>query len=56
MPNFTTKTLFIATAVVLGASAALAAVATGDTSKDKIALSNSFAGNTFRQQQLKKLG
>ncbi|MCY0389575.1 ABC transporter substrate-binding protein [Robbsia sp. Bb-Pol-6] len=34
-------------------TAAMGAVATGDTSKDKIALSNSFAGNTFRQQQLK---
>ena len=34
-------------------AAASAVVATGDTSKDKIALSNSYAGNTFRQQQLK---
>ncbi|MEX3955491.1 ABC transporter substrate-binding protein [Trinickia sp. EG282A] len=32
---------------------ASANVATGDTSKAKIALSNSYAGNTFRQQQLK---
>jgi ribose transport system substrate-binding protein len=40
--------------VLLALSAAASAkVATGDTSKDKIALSNSYAGNTFRQQQLK---
>ena len=44
----------IASVMLLAVSAAASAVvATGDTSKDKIALSNSYAGNTFRQQQLK---
>jgi ribose transport system substrate-binding protein len=52
MLNTTKKLLLIASGVAFAASA-WAAVATGDTSKDKIALSNSFAGNTFRQQQLK---
>lgn len=40
-------------ALLAASAVASAAVATGDTSKDKIALSNSYAGNTFRQQQLK---
>ncbi|MGE8165283.1 ABC transporter substrate-binding protein [Paraburkholderia sp. NPDC080076] len=49
------KKVILATAIgsALIAAGASAAVATGDTSKDKIALSNSYAGNTFRQQQLK---
>jgi ribose transport system substrate-binding protein len=49
------KKVIIATAIGAAflAAGASAKVATGDTSKDKIALSNSYAGNTFRQQQLK---
>jgi ribose transport system substrate-binding protein len=48
----------IGLAAVLGAALATAAdaadgVATGDTSKARIALSNSYAGNTWRQQMLK---
>ena len=48
----------IALTGVLGAAFATAAsaadgVASGDTSKAKIALSNSYAGNTWRQQMLK---
>ena len=39
-------------ACVLG-GAAQAQVATGDTSQKKIALSNSFAGNAWRQSMLK---
>ena len=52
MPIRKTNSL-TALATLLIATSAMAAVATGDTSKDKIALSNSYAGNTFRQQQLK---
>ena len=49
------KKVILATAIgsALIAAGASAAVATGDTSKDKIALSNSYAGNTFRQLEAK---
>ncbi len=46
-----TWTLLVASLSLAGPTQAQ--VATGDTSKDKMALSNSYAGNTFRQQQMK---
>ena len=46
-------TITLAAASCMFAGAAHAQVATGDTSQKKIALSNSFAGNSWRQSMLK---
>ena len=49
----TGKTLFAALGAVLFSTTATAEIATGDTSDMSIALSNNFAGNSWRQAMLK---
>ncbi len=44
---------FMASAITAGVAAAQDGVATGDTSSKKIAFSNSYAGNSFRQVMIK---
>ncbi|AMH43927.1 ABC transporter substrate-binding protein [Burkholderia sp. PAMC 28687] len=54
--RFGAVALAVASVATCMSSAAHAQVATGDTSQKKIALSNSFAGNAWRQSMLKSWG
>jgi len=49
----TKQTLVVALAATLLSTTAVAEIATGDTSGMRIALSNNFAGNSWRQAMLK---